>query len=102
MREADEKLAALFALDEPPPRDAAFSAEVMEAVIRREFQKDVLLLSGASLVGAAALWAAWPVLHPAIVAVSQGLAPAAAGLALGAGAVWILTGRARAPVEVES
>ena len=102
MREADEKLAALFVLDEPPPRDAAFSAEVMEAVIRREFQKDVALLSAASLVGAAALWALWPVLQPPIVAVSQGLAPVVAGLALAACAVWLLGSRPPEPVEVES
>ncbi|HVI32978.1 hypothetical protein [Phenylobacterium sp.] len=102
MREAEDKLAALFALDEPPPRDAAFSAEVMEAVIRREFQRDVALLTGASVVGAVALWAAWPVLQPAIVAVSQGLAPVAAGLAVAACAILLLSGRPSEPVEVES
>lgn len=102
MREAEDKLAALFALDEPPPRDAAFSAEVMAAVIRREFQKDVALLSAASLVGAAALWAVWPVLQPAVVAVSHSLAPVIAGLAVAACAVWLLAGRPPEPAEMES
>lgn len=102
MREAEDKLAALFVLDEPPARDAAFCAGVMEAVIRREFQTDVALLSAASLLGAVALWAAWPVLQPAVVQVSQGLAPVMAGLALAACAVIALSGRPQEPLDAES
>jgi hypothetical protein len=96
MSDGDEKLRALFALDEPSARDPAFSAEVMAEILRREFRQDVAIVAGASLLGAAGLWAAWPVLHPAVVAVSQGLAPAAAALVLAACAVAILSGRTAA------
>ena len=95
MTEADNRLKAQFALDEPPPRDAVFSTAVMEKVMRRRFQEDVALLSTASLAGGAALWAVWPTLQPALVAVSQGLAPALGALALAACAAIILGGRAR-------
>jgi hypothetical protein len=95
MTEADLRLKGLFALDEPPPRDAVFSTAVMEKVMRRRFQEDVALLSVASAVGGGALWAVWPTLQPALVAVSQGLAPALGALALAACAAIILGGRAR-------
>ncbi|MEO8114543.1 MAG: hypothetical protein ABI655_09185 [Phenylobacterium sp.] len=96
MSNADDRLKALFALDEPPARDAAFSAVVMEAVARRRLLGDLVLLGGASAVGGVALWAAWPTLQPAIVAISQGLAPGAAVLALLLCAGVILSGRAGA------
>ena len=67
----------------------------MEKVRRRRCQEDVALLSTASLAGGAALWAVWPTLQPALVAVSQGLAPALGALALAACAAIILGGRAR-------
>lgn len=99
MDEADDKLKALFALDEPPARDPAFSAEVMARVLRREFQMDVAVVGGASLLGAAALWAAWPVLQPALITVSQGLAPAVAVLALAGCLIAVLQHR---PLAAES
>ncbi|MFN3585093.1 hypothetical protein [Phenylobacterium sp.] len=102
MNEADDRLRALFALDEPPARDPAFSAEVMAAVMRRELLADVAVLSGAAFVGALALWALWPVLEPTLVAMSRGLAPTAAALALAAGALAILGGRPRAALGLES
>jgi hypothetical protein len=102
MDKADERLKALFALDEPPSRDVAFSAAVMEKLARRQFQEDVSLLSGATLVGAGVLWAVWPSLHPALVAVSQGLAPAIAVLALVASGAVILSGRVGAALGAES
>jgi hypothetical protein len=102
MDKADERLKALFALDEPPARDVVFSTAVVERLVRRQFQEDVALLSGASLVGAGALWAVWPSLHPALVAVSQGLAPAIATLVLLACAVGIVSGRAGAALAAES
>jgi hypothetical protein len=102
MDKADERLGALFALDEPPARDLAFSAAVIEKLVRRQFQEDVLLLSGATLVGAGVLWAVWPSLQPALVAVSQGLAPAIAVLALVAAGAAILSSRAGAALGAES
>lgn len=96
MDDVDDRLRALFALGEPAARDAAFSAAVMEAVARRRLLGDLLLLAGASLVGAVALWAVWPALQPAIVSVSQGLAPGVAILALLVCAGVILSGRAGA------
>ena len=102
MDKADQRLKALFAADEPPARDAAFSAAVIERLLRRRFQQDVALLIGATLAGGGVLWAAWPALQPALVAVSQGLAPAIAILALAACAAAILSGRALAALGLES
>ena len=102
MTEADHRLKALFALDEPPARDAVFSTAVMEQVMRRRFQEDVALLSAASLAGGGALWVIWPILQPALVAISQGLAPALGGLALAACAAMILGGRVRSALGLEA
>ena len=102
MSQADNRLKALFALDEPPQRDVVFSTAVMEKVMRRRFQEDVALLSAASLAGGGALWAVWPTLQPALVAVSQGLAPALGALALAACAAMILGGRARSALGLEA
>jgi hypothetical protein len=102
MDKADERLKALFALDEPPQRDPAFSASVIERLARREYLEDMALLAGASLVGAGALWATWPSLQPALVTISQGLAPATAALAIVACAWAVLSGRAGAALRAES
>jgi hypothetical protein len=102
MTQADQKLKGLFALDEPAARDPVFSTAVMEKVMRRRFQEDVALLSALSVVGGGALWAVWPTLQPALVAVSQGLAPALGALALAACAAMILGGRARSALGLES
>ncbi|MCR5880275.1 hypothetical protein [Phenylobacterium sp. J367] len=99
MDEAEDRLKALFALDEPPARDVVFSAEVMARVLRREFRIEVATVGAASLVGAAALWAVWPVLQPALVAISHGLAPTIAGLALAACLIAVLQSR---PLTAES
>ena len=82
MTQADDRLKALFALDEPAARDAAFSTAVMEKVMRQRFREDVAMLSGVSVVGAGALWLVWPTLQTALVAVSQGLAPALGAIGL--------------------
>jgi hypothetical protein len=89
----DDRLKALFAYDEPPARDPAFTSAVMGEVMRRRFLADVAMLSGVSALGGMALWALWPSLQPVVVALAQGLAPAmvAGALALGAGVV--LSGR---------
>ena len=93
MTQADDRLKALFAQDEPPARDPAFSMAVMEQVMRQRFREDVALLSGVSVIGAGALWLVWPTLQPALVAVSQGLAPALGAMAIAFCAVMIFGGR---------
>ena len=102
MSEADARLKAIFAADEPAPRDPAFAAAVAEAVTRRRFLGDLALLAGATVVGAFALWALWPALEPALVSVSQGLAPVAAGLALAACLMAILGARPGAAIGLDS
>jgi hypothetical protein len=72
--------------------DADLSMAVMEKVMRRRFQEHVALLSAASVAGGGALWALRPALQPALMAVSQGLAPALGALALAAWAAMILAG----------
>lgn len=96
MDKADDRLKALFAGDEPAARDPAFSAAVMEAVMRREFRADLAVLAGGAAVGALALWALWPVVQPLVVGLARDLAPTAALLALAAGAVAIMGGRPQA------
>ena len=93
MTQADDRLKALFALDEPPARDPVFSTAVMEKVMRRRFQEDVALLCGLSVVGGGAFWLLWPTLQPVLVSLSQGLAPALGAIALAACALVILGGR---------
>jgi hypothetical protein len=102
MTQADDRLKALFAPDEPAARDTVFSTAVMEKVMRRRFQEDVALLSALSAAGGGALWAVWPTLQAALVAVSQGLAPALGALALAACAAMILGGRPRAALGLET
>ncbi|MEW5686941.1 MAG: hypothetical protein AB1942_18640 [Pseudomonadota bacterium] len=80
MTKADDRLAALFAEDAPPARDPAFTAEVMAAVARRRLWSDLAGLAVAALIGGLVIWALWPLLGPAIVAASAGLAPIAAAL----------------------
>ena len=84
MTHADDRLKALFALDEPPQADPVFSAEVMAKVMRQRFREEVALLSGVSVIGAGALWLVWPTLQAGLVSLSQGLAPAAPAVTLAA------------------
>lgn len=93
MDPADDRLKALFAADEPPARDPAFSAQVMERLARRCWLQDLAFLGTTSLVGAISLWAAWPVLQPALTALSGQLAPAAVAAALALSALAILGGQ---------
>jgi hypothetical protein len=93
MPAADDRLAALFALDEPPARDPGFSTAVMERLMRRRFLEDVAALSVATLAGGIALWILWPVLEPMLVTLSRGFAPALGALALGVCAWIVLGGR---------
>lgn len=89
----DADLKALFAEDEPPARDPAFSAAVMAEVIRRRFIVDMALLATAATAGAFLLWALWPALQPLIAPLSEGLAPVGACLTLAAMSVLLLDGR---------
>lgn len=93
MTQADDRLKALFAQDEPAPRDAVFSTAVMEKIMRRRFQEDVALLTGVSMAGGGALWLLWPTLQPVLVAISQGFAPALGAIALAACTLLVLSGR---------
>jgi hypothetical protein len=102
MTPADDRLKALFALDEPPARDPAFSAAVVERLARRRCLQDCAFLGALSGLGGVALWALWPVLHPALVAVSDRLAPSAWALALAFSAVAILGGLGERAPAVES
>ena len=102
MTQADERLKALFGQDEPAARDPVFSTAVMEKVMRRRFQEDVATLSGLSLVGGGVFWLVWPSVQPALVAVSQGLAPALGAFALAACALMILGGRAVSALGLET
>jgi hypothetical protein len=102
MTQADDRLKALFALDEPAARDAAFSTAVMEQVMRRRFREDVAMLSGVSAVGAGALWLVWPTLQTALVTLSQGLAPALGAIGLAFCAAVILGGRPAATLGLGS
>jgi hypothetical protein len=102
MTQADDRLKALFALDEPPARDPVFSTAVLEKVMRRRFQEDVALLSGLSVAGGGALWLLWPIFQPVLVSLSQGLAPAFGAAALAAATLAILHGRPAVALGLES
>jgi hypothetical protein len=99
MPSADERLKALFALDEPPPRDAVFSTAVMERLVRRRFFEEVAILSGLTLLGGVTLWILWPVLQPILVELSRGFAPVLGVIALGVCAWIVLGGRPGAAAE---
>jgi len=102
MSEADSRLKAIFAADTPPARDPAFAAEVAQALARRRLLGDLALLGGATAAGGVALWALWPSLEPAVVGLSQGLAPVAAALALAACVLVVLGARPGAALGLDS
>lgn len=102
MTPADDRLKALFAHEEPPALDAAFSAAVMERLARRRCLAELAHLGGLSVLGGLGLWALWPVLHPAMAAISGELAPTAVGLAVALSAVAILGGQVFQAPAMES
>ena len=102
MTDADARLKRLFAEDEPPARDPAFSTAVMAEIARRRFVVDMILLSVATVTGAVVLWATWPGLRPALPALSQGLLPVVACLTLAVTAVLMLDRRVGAAAPPES
>lgn len=87
---ADDRLKALFAQDEPPARDAAFSTAVIERMARRRCLQDMGLLAGMSAVGGVALWGFWPLIHPALTSISGELAPTAVALVVALSALGAL------------
>lgn len=93
----DDRLAALFAADLPPARDMGFQAEVLAAMARRRLMADLLLLSTATTLSAAALWLVWPVIAPTLEALGRGLAPGLAALIAAGSILAITTGRVLAP-----
>ncbi|MBW8814371.1 MAG: hypothetical protein JF588_13165 [Caulobacterales bacterium] len=93
MTDADARLRALFAEDEPPARDPAFVAAVAHRLERRRLAQDVAWLAAAAAVGGLVLWALWPGLQPLLAAAGQNLAPVAGALALAGAVVALLEGR---------
>jgi len=94
--ELDQVLAAAFAQDLPPARDAAFCARVAEARARRAFRRDVGVMAFLTLAGGALLIPFAPLIAPAFKALTPALGPAAAGLAVAA-LVALLTGEGAEP-----
>jgi hypothetical protein len=92
----DAHLKALFAEDEPPARDPAFSAAVMADIARRRFVLDVAWLSGVTALGGVVLWALWPVLDPLLAQAGPQLGPVAAAVTLAIVAVMAVDGRVTA------
>ncbi|WP_296600069.1 hypothetical protein [Phenylobacterium sp.] len=93
MTDADSRLKALFAEDEPPARDPVFSTAVMEELARRRFVADMALIAALAVGCGFALWLAWPRLAPVWPVLAQGLAPLGACATLAIGAVMLLDGR---------
>ena len=93
MTEADVRLKDLFAEDEPPARDPAFSTAVMEKIARRRFVVDVARLSGATALGGLVLWALWPALTPVLADLGPALMPVAASATLAVLVLLALEGR---------
>ncbi len=102
MTHADDRLRSLFAEDAPPPRDPAFSAEVMAALARRRFVADMISLAGVAVLGGLLLWAFWPLVGPALTIAGPALAPLAAALTLAAMAVVLLGRPVAAMLGLES
>ncbi len=93
MTKADDRLRAAFALNDPPPRDAGFSAAVMERVMRRRFLEDLAWQGVLAVAGAGLLGLLWRPLQTMLVSLSQSLAPAFAVLAVLVCGWVILNGR---------
>ena len=89
MSEADDKLKALFALDQPPQRDPAFMLELAHKMHQRRLWLELAGRIPWFITASAILWVLSPWLqmisHPAAAGLAM-LAPAA-GLALG---VWLI------------
>ncbi len=96
MTDSDGRLHRLFAEDEPPVNDPAFTMAVMAGVARRRFLFDLGVLFVVASLGGAVLWSAWPVLAQHFVPLAAGLSPVVACLSLAITAVVLLEGRVTA------
>ncbi len=67
MSDPDQRLAALFAADDPPANDPSFTIAVMEKVEQRRFWTAMASLTAATFVLGLLCWAIAPALAPAIV-----------------------------------
>ena len=79
MTESERLIAELWAADEPPMRDAAFSLAVMEGVAKRRFRRGLASLAAMTLAMGAVMWG----LAPAADTVSRALAQSPAGGLIG-------------------
>lgn len=93
MTTPDDRLKALFAMDEPPARDPVFDAAVMDGLARRRLYLDMAGLAAAALTGAVVLGMVWDRIRPAFDLLSEGLAPATACLAVVMAAALVLRAR---------
>ena len=93
----DERLAALFAAEQPPARDPGFQAAVLAAMARQRFVADMLLMATLATLAAVGLWLIWPILAPTLVALGQGLAPALAAVIAAGSILAVTTGRILSP-----
>lgn len=93
MTDRDDRLRLLFAQDEPPRRDPAFTMAVMVRVARRRFLTDLGVLFVLALLGGTVLWSAWPALATNLVPLGEALSPVIACLTLAATAIILLEGR---------
>lgn len=86
----EDRLAAFLSADAAPARpavDAAFVAEVMQRVARRELRLKLASAAVTATAAGAVLWACAPVLNLAVQALAPALLPAAGVLTLAAGVV---------------
>jgi hypothetical protein len=92
MSQADARLAALWAADEPPAADPQFVIAVMAAAARRRFAWDLIGLAPLVIAAAAILWAAAPLLAAfaarAVLAFGTPAVSAALGAAVMAAWLW--------------
>jgi hypothetical protein len=92
MRHADDRLAALWAADEPPAHDAQFVIAVMAAAARRRLAWDLVGLAPFVAAAAAILWALAPTLAAfaarAVVVIGAPAVSATLGAAVLAAWLW--------------
>ncbi len=83
MTDPETRLAAIWAADDPPARDAGFQTAVTERIVRRRWLQTVLEFCVLALAGFVVGWAAWPFVAADLNQIGPWLAVAAAvGLAV--------------------
>ncbi len=93
----DERLAALFAAEQPPARDPAFQAGVLAAMARQRFVADMLLMATVAILATVALWLIWPAVAPTLITLGQAFAPGLAALIAAGSILAVTTGRILSP-----